>query len=53
MKWVRDEAIALVTEFSSETAPKIFGTEVQAHLLLIGDKSDKVWMNLLPSKIIL
>jgi protein disulfide-isomerase A1 len=39
--WSRSESIALVTEFSQETAPKIFSQEVQAHLLFIAKKSDK------------
>ena len=39
-KFVKSEALPLINEFSSETAPKIFGTDVQVHFLLLASKSD-------------
>ena len=39
--FVRGESIALVTEFSDETAPKIFGGEIKSHILyFVSKKSD-------------
>lgn len=37
-KFVRAESIALVTEFSDEAAPKIFGGDVKNHILLFISK---------------
>lgn len=40
--FVRGESLALVTEFSDEAAPKIFGGEIKSHLLMfISKKSDE------------
>lgn len=36
--FVRSESVALVTEFSDETAPKIFGGEIKNHLLAFVSK---------------
>jgi protein disulfide-isomerase A1 len=37
-KFVRGESLALVTEFSDEAAPKIFGGEIKSHLLMFISK---------------
>lgn len=37
-KFVHAESIALVTEFSDEAAPKIFGGDVKNHILLFISK---------------
>jgi len=40
-KFVRGESLALVTEFSDEAAPKIFGGDIKSHLLMfISKKAD-------------
>jgi len=36
--FIRSESVALVTEFSDETAPKIFGGEIKNHLLAFVSK---------------
>ena len=36
--FVKTESIHLVTEFSPQTAPKLFGTDVKVHMLVIADK---------------
>lgn len=39
--FIRSESVALVTEFSDETAPKIFGGEIKNHLLaFLSKKAD-------------
>jgi len=39
--FIRSESVALVTEFSDETAPKIFGGEIKNHLLaFVSKKAD-------------
>lgn len=41
-QFIRSESVALVTEFSDETAPKIFGGEIKNHLLaFLSKKSDE------------
>jgi len=37
-KFVRGESLALVTEFSDEAAPKIFGGDIKSHLLMFLSK---------------
>jgi len=38
-KFVKENQLALLTEFSSETAPKIFGGDIQNHALLFVSKA--------------
>jgi len=38
-KFVKDNSLPLVTEFSDETAPKIFGGEVKHHILMFANKT--------------
>jgi len=38
--FIRSESVALVTEFSDETAPKIFGGEIKNHLLAFLSKKE-------------
>jgi len=46
-KFIRAESLALVTEFSDEAAPKIFGGEIKSHLLkFVSKKSDAFAGNL-------
>jgi len=40
VKFVQSEALPLVNEFNEETAPKIFGGEINQHILLFVAKSD-------------
>lgn len=40
-KFVKSESIALVTEFSDEAAPKIFGGEIKSHILLFISKKSE------------
>jgi len=40
-KFVTSESIALVTEFSDEAAPKIFGGEIKSHILLFISKKSE------------
>ena len=39
--FIKSESIRLVTEFSPQTAPKLFGTDVKVHMLFIADKEDE------------
>merc|ERR1712156_125286 len=40
VKFVKSEALPLVNEFNEETAPKIFGGDINQHILLFIAKSD-------------
>lgn len=47
--FIRSESVALVTEFSDETAPKIFGGEIKNHLLAFVSKTAENFKTLLDS----
>lgn len=40
-KFIRGESLSLVTEFSDEAAPKIFGGDIKSHLLMFISKDDE------------
>jgi len=46
-KFVRGESLALVTEFSDEAAPKIFGGDIKSHLLLFISKKAETFKDTL------
>jgi len=46
-KFVRAESLALVTEFSDEAAPKIFGGDIKSHLLLFISKKAETFKDTL------
>jgi len=46
-KFVKAESLALVTEFSDEAAPKIFGGDIKSHLLLFISKKAETFKDTL------
>jgi len=47
IKFVKAESMALVTEFSDEAAPKIFGGDIKSHLLMFISKDDETFQSTL------